>query len=394
MKNLQLINDDYLGYVNRLRHACRGIVVKDGKVLLSYESKNDKYMIPGGGVEEDENYAQCCERELLEETGFKVRATEEYLEIEELFLDWRHINHYFVCEYVEDTGKQNLTEGEKEAGYKAVWMPLDEALEVFGKYESFHKTKIEDYGLYRREYFALKEYGFEYRFFDGTQTVIGHGAQADVYSYHGYAYKVYRPTYNPEWIKFEKAQQSVVNATGLCNVRYYDTEDLYTVKMDLVEGETLEKKIRNGFEGGFDILAAMFRKVHNAELDDVKMPGLIDTAGFGISDENRQKILPVIVRLSEKMDSCICHLDLHFLNIMMPFDGSEPVIIDWINARIAPAVFDYARTYVILRECAPDVLGMYEAAVAADMRSLGITDEDFADAVMVSQVIRDREKKD
>ena len=94
------------------------------------------------------------------------------------------------------------------------------------------------------------------------------------------------------------------------------------------------------------------------------------------------------------MDSCICHLDLHFLNIMMPFDGSEPVIIDWINARIAPAVFDYARTYVILRECAPEVLGMYEAAVAADMRSLGITDEDFADAVMVSQVIRDREKKD
>ena len=165
------------------------------------------------------------------------------------------------------------------------------------------------------------------RFFDGTQTVIGHGAQADVYSYHGYAYKVYRPTYNPEWIKFEKAQQSVVNATGLCNVRYYDTEDLYTVKMDLVEGETLEKKILAGFEGGFDILAAMFRKVHSAELDGVKMPGLIDTAGFGVSDENRQKILPVIVRLSEKMDSCICHLDLHFLNIMMPFDGSEPVII-------------------------------------------------------------------
>ena len=70
MKNLQLINDDYLGYVNRLRHACRGIIVNDGKVLLSYESKNDKYMIPGGGVEGDESYAECCERELLEETGF------------------------------------------------------------------------------------------------------------------------------------------------------------------------------------------------------------------------------------------------------------------------------------------------------------------------------------
>ena len=94
------------------------------------------------------------------------------------------------------------------------------------------------------------------------------------------------------------------------------------------------------------------------------------------------------------MDSCICHLDLHFLNIMMPSDGSEPKLIDWINARIAPAVFDYARTYVILKEYAPEVLKIYNEAIAQDMRSLGITDEDFADAVLVSQIIRDREKKD
>ncbi|MBQ2155634.1 MAG: NUDIX hydrolase, partial [Clostridiales bacterium] len=59
---------------------------------------------------------------------------------------------------VEDTGKQNLTEGEKEAGYEAVWVPLDEAVDMFSKYEDFHQTAIEDYGLYKREYIALKEY--------------------------------------------------------------------------------------------------------------------------------------------------------------------------------------------------------------------------------------------
>ena len=37
MKKLQLKNDDFLGVVKRLRHACRGIVVSDGKVLLGYE---------------------------------------------------------------------------------------------------------------------------------------------------------------------------------------------------------------------------------------------------------------------------------------------------------------------------------------------------------------------
>ena len=138
----------------------------------------------------------------------------------------------------------------------------------------------------------------------------------------------------------------------------------------------------------------MFRKVHRAKLDGVKMPRLIETAGFGLSEDDRQKIFPVIERLSAKHGECICHLDMHFLNIMLPFDGSEPVIIDWINARIAPAVFDYARTYVILDECAPEALGMYEDAIASDIKELGITDEVFADAVMVSHVIRNREKKD
>ena len=94
------------------------------------------------------------------------------------------------------------------------------------------------------------------------------------------------------------------------------------------------------------------------------------------------------------MDSCICHLDLHFLNIMMPSDGSEPKLIDWINARTAPAVCDYARTYIILREYAPEVLYIFKEAISADMRTQGITDEDFEDAVIVSQIIRDREKKD
>ena len=231
-------------------------------------------------------------------------------------------------------------------------------------------------------------------FFDGTQTVIGHGAQADVYCYHGYAYKVYKPTYRVEWIEFEKAQQTAVNETGLCDVRYYDTADPFIVKMDLITGETLEKKLLEGFPDGFGLLAEMFRKVHKAKVDGVKMPRLIDTAGFGLSEENKRKVLPVIARLSDKMESCICHLDMHFLNIMMPSDGSEPRIIDWINARIAPAIFDYARTYVILNEYAPEVLGMYKDAVAADMKSLGITDDDFADAIMVSEVIREREKKD
>ncbi len=158
MKTIELKNDDYLGYVKNLRHACRAILVKDGNVLLSYESKNNKYLIPGGGVEDGETLEECCQRELLEETGMVVKALQNYLDIDELFLDWNHINHYFVCELIEETGKLNLTEAESKAECTFVWKTMKEALEIFGRYEDFHKTDIADYGLYRREYFALKEY--------------------------------------------------------------------------------------------------------------------------------------------------------------------------------------------------------------------------------------------
>lgn len=157
MKVIELINDDYIGFVRNLRHACRGIIINGGNVLLCYESNERKYIIPGGGQEENESLEECCKREILEETGLIVNVKQAYIEIQELFSDWNHINHYFICDTIEDTGKVQLTENEKQAGYKRVWLPLEKAMEIFGNYESFHTTNIADYGLYRREFHALSE---------------------------------------------------------------------------------------------------------------------------------------------------------------------------------------------------------------------------------------------
>lgn len=161
MDSVQLINDDWLGHADHLRHACRGIIYRDGQILLGYESLEDKYIIPGGGVESDEALEQCCERELLEETGVICRALRQYLTIEELFSNWQHINHYFVCEPVEDTGITHLTEREAAAGVTCRWVSLEKALEIFGDYERFRGVNIPDYGLYRREYTALLAFAKE-----------------------------------------------------------------------------------------------------------------------------------------------------------------------------------------------------------------------------------------
>ena len=234
--------------------------------------------------------------------------------------------------------------------------------------------------------------------FDGSQKIIGKGAQAEVLLYHGFAYKVYNQSYPAEWIAFEKQQQQAVNKAGLCPVKYYDTDDPHIIKMDLVEGEQLEKSVPNAPEQGFKLLAKAFRFVHDADSGNTTIPPLSATAGLMLSDEEKSQALPVIERLSQKYKSCICHLDMHFLNIMIPSntelvaDKINYTIIDWMNTRVAPPVFDYARTYVIFNEFAKDAVEFYKAAVWPDIQALGISEEDFFEAVKVCAMLRSKEK--
>lgn len=235
--------------------------------------------------------------------------------------------------------------------------------------------------------------------FDGTQILIGKGAQADVFSYHGYAYKVYRPSYPSEWIVFEKNQQKAVNQAGLTSIRYYDTDDDHIIRMDLIEGEVLEHFANKRDPLSFSILADAFAKVHKADPEGIDIPPLSATAGMGLSREDQQIVLSIIERLSAKMKPCICHLDMHFLNIMLPRETScickdqEFTIIDWMNTRLAPAVFDYARTYVIFDEFSKEALAVYKAQVLPQMWEQGVTEEDFSDAVKACYLMRQRERE-
>ena len=248
--------------------------------------------------------------------------------------------------------------------------------------------------------------------FDGTEKIIGRGAQAEVFLYHGFAYKVYKPTYPAEWIEFEKHQQQEINKAGLCPVKYYDTDDPHFIKMDFVDGEMLETKINRCIQEkpgeiseiieGYKLLGRAFNFVHKAEIQGLEIPHLRDTATMGLkesgmSDDEVQKLLSIIDRLSAKMKECVCHLDMHFLNIMLPHEKTlcaktEYTIIDWMNARIAPAVFDYARTYVILDEFSKEALEVYKQVILPDVWASGASKEDFTDAVEVCTAIRKHEK--
>lgn len=138
----------------RQREGCRALIIKNGKVLLSWEERKNVYMSPGGGVEDGESLEACVVRELCEEAGFKVKPIKPFVKVNEYCFDTLWVNNYFICE-IEGECERHLTESEAYNGVKPVWVDLEKAIEIFGEYES--KT-VDHASLYLREYTVLQKF--------------------------------------------------------------------------------------------------------------------------------------------------------------------------------------------------------------------------------------------
>jgi ADP-ribose pyrophosphatase YjhB (NUDIX family) len=71
----QVLYSPGLGKEGKLRLGCSAAIFDEqGRILLTRRTDNGQWCLPGGGVESGESVAEACEREVLEETGLKVRV--------------------------------------------------------------------------------------------------------------------------------------------------------------------------------------------------------------------------------------------------------------------------------------------------------------------------------
>lgn len=115
------------------RPAAYAILVKDEQILLV--KHNDKYHLPGGGVELGEDPSDAVLREVKEETGYRATQpvlvdlvstffTFEVPDTGELF-HYHSLLLYYKCELTGDgPGPVELDEFEKLYGHQFEWVPI------------------------------------------------------------------------------------------------------------------------------------------------------------------------------------------------------------------------------------------------------------------------------
>ena len=68
MKEIEILGANRSDTFSKTREGSRAIIVQNGMILLSHETISGWYLVPGGGLEANETPADCCVREVEEET--------------------------------------------------------------------------------------------------------------------------------------------------------------------------------------------------------------------------------------------------------------------------------------------------------------------------------------
>jgi 8-oxo-dGTP pyrophosphatase MutT (NUDIX family) len=113
---------DYGSFKPRL--AARAVVFDGNKVALVKIGKHDYYMLPGGGVEsEDEDILSGLKREIREELGCKVKIMGEVGIIVVYFDRWsqKQTDHCYAAERLVFSNKNDPTEFELEEDQQIIW---------------------------------------------------------------------------------------------------------------------------------------------------------------------------------------------------------------------------------------------------------------------------------
>jgi len=137
MDPLMVITDSLVEIPPKIavRDVVRGIILRDGSILLMFSQKDQMYGTPGGGITLNESKLDTLHRELLEEIGAKQVKIIEHLGVVEEIRESRSsfgkvlriVSDYYHVDVLQFISTR-LEEHEEEMGLIPMWVKIDEAI--------------------------------------------------------------------------------------------------------------------------------------------------------------------------------------------------------------------------------------------------------------------------
>ena len=109
----------------QIRTSAKAVIIQNGKLLAIKlnDGKEEWYILPGGGQDEEEILPQTVEREVREETGIEIKCKDLLFVIEGVHGESFHrIDLVFLCDYLRKAINATLHNDTNQTGFD--WLDL------------------------------------------------------------------------------------------------------------------------------------------------------------------------------------------------------------------------------------------------------------------------------
>jgi hypothetical protein len=185
--------------------------------------------------------------------------------------------------------------------------------------------------------------------------LLATGNTAEIFEWGSRVMKLYKSPAAKRAAFHEAARSAAVEALGLPVPRIWGVHEVggrWGLAFDWVTQKSFAEQMLGNWDDVpryLECLARLHIQIHSHQA--IRFPGLRVTLAANIAattlleTPRKQGLLDAIVHMPD--GDRLCHGDFHPLNILG--DTSDPVIIDWLDARRGDPAADVCRSYLLLK---------------------------------------------